>query len=459
MSRTKPYRYQEKGVRKIWHFDGRALLADDMGLGKTLQALLFGHEAARKGPIVVICPAGLKEQWEREAWAHVGLRSHVLEGRKPPKRWRPRYPIIIINYDILVDWIAVLERIKPLLVIVDECHKIANPTTQQTKYTKRLCKKVKYVVGISGTPLLSRPAELFPMLNIIRPDKFNSFHSFGERFCGPRLRPWGREYKGATNLSELRRLLNRTCMIRRTKDEVLGDLPPKARHVVTLRLSNRKEYNEAVHNFIGWLSKQSAKKAKKAQKAERLVQMGYMKRLAARLKLKAVLDWIECFLNDTNEKLILFGVHKSIIAEIHERFKKVSVVVDGSVTGRKRQAAVDRFNNVKACRLFIGNIKAAGVGWSCTSASVTAFFELGWTPGEHTQAEDRTHGIKRGQKGKVSRSYYLVGSNTIEEHLCQILQAKQRTVGEALDGGTRGEALDIFDLLTRKLVSQSKQLS
>ena len=453
--RTKPLRYQEKGVRKIHHFQGRALLADDMGLGKTLQALIFAHELG-SGPIIVICPASLKWHWEREAWKHCRFTSQVLEGRKPPVGWRRHQDVIIINYDILTKWLPLLIRCKPRLVIVDECHKISNQSTLQSKNTKKLCRKAKNVIGISGTPLLNRPSELFPILNILRKDLFPSFFSYASRYCRPELKPWGWEYKGATHLDELHRLLNRTCMIRRRKADVLKELPAKTRNIVTLDIVNRKEYDLAVKDFITWLSKKSPHLAKRAAKAERLVKIGYLKRLAARLKLPAVLDWIDSFLSETDEKLIVFAVHKEIVQAIQKRYPKISVVVDGSTTGSKRQGHVDAFNKDKRIRIFIGNIKAAGVGWSCTSSSVTAFAEMGWTPGEHTQAEDRTHGLKRGRDGFVSRSYYLVSRDTIEEDLCKINQSKQKILEAVMDGERSVSDLNLFDLLTEQLTKAKK---
>jgi SWI/SNF-related matrix-associated actin-dependent regulator 1 of chromatin subfamily A len=449
-------------VRRIWRFNGNALLADEMGLGKTLQALMFAHELG-EGPILIICPAGAKWHWKNQAWEHIRLKAGVLEGRIPRRNWRPHTKCIIINYDILKKWIPLLRRMRPILTIVDECHKISNPRTQQTKHTRLLCRLSKYKILISGTPLTNRPAELFPALNILRPDRFPSFHSYAERYCRPQLKPWGWEYKGATHLEELHRRLRKWCMIRRLKSQVLKDLPAKTRSVIPLDITNkdRKEYEEAEANFVKWLSKKSRRLALRAAKAERLVKMGYLKRLAARLKMKQVIAWIDNFLQETDEKLLVFGIHKSVLRELYERYKHQSVIVTGEITGRKRVHAQDLFNKNKRYRLFFGNIDAAGVQWSCTSASTTLFVEIGWVPGKHTQAEDRTHGIKRGRKGYVSQSYYLVAKGTIEERLCELVQEKQRVLEETLDGiASDSSGLNIFDQLTELLAgSKGRQFN
>lgn len=452
-----PLPYQSKGVRKIQHFNGRALLADEMGLGKTVQALLFCHETPKDRPIIVVCPASLKWNWQHEALRHIGMRSHVLEGKTPKRNFKRCHPMLIINYDILGSWLPVLRAMKPQIVVVDESHKIANRDTKQTKNVKKLCAKIPNVICLSGTPLVNRPAELFPTLNLIRPDIYDSFFAFASRYCKPELKPWGWQYKGATNLAELHKKLLQTLMVRRRKIDVLSELPAKTRSVVTLPLTNRAEYEQAVNDFIGWLTRQSATLARKARKAEKLVKMGYLKRLVSRLKVAAVIDWIDNWLAENEGKLILFGIHRSVLGQIHERYGKQSVLVDGQLVGKQRQQAVELFNSSKRIRLFIGNIKAAGVGWSCTSASTVAFCELGWTPGEHTQGEDRIHGIGRGQKNVRAEIYYLVGRNTIESDLCRLIQNKQRVLEETLDGIGHGDQLDIFDQLENSLLRSNKE--
>lgn len=444
--KTKPFPYQEKGIRKIHHFNGRALLADEMGLGKSLQSLAYAYSVKAKR-ILIICPASLKWNWEREAWTHIGLRCHVLAGRTVPKRFRFQHRVVIVNYDILGSWKEKIRQWKPDLVIIDECHKLQSPNTKQTKNTKAICKGVEKVICLSGTPLLNRPYELFSVLNLLRPDIFKSRAEFAERYCKPQLTPWGWTYKGAENLNELHRRLQRYCMIRRRKAEVLHQLPSQIQNVVPLDIDNRKEYEEALKDLIGWLAKKSPKLANRARRAEQLSRTGYLKRLAATLKLPNTIKWIDNWLAETDEKLIIFGIHKAVLEPLFERYQKIAAFVNGSTTSKKRQAEFDRFNQDKKTRLFIGNLKAAGVGWSCTSTSFTAFVEIGWTPGEHKQAMDRTHGVGRGKKETRCQSYWLVGHNTIEEDLCKLIQKKQRDSSAILDGDELADDLDIFDQL------------
>lgn len=448
---TKPYAFQEKGVRKIEHFDGRALLADQMGLGKTLQSLLW-MKKAKAIPTIVICPASLKWNWQREALHHLGLQSDVLEGTKPKKKGINKPKLTILNYDIIGPWIPYLKSLKPKLIILDECHFCKSRKAQRTKNARDLCEGIPHVIALSGTPLTNRPAELWPTLNIIRPDIYPAFTPFALKHCKPRRTHWGWEFKGAENLDLLHNNLNRYMMIRRLKRDVLLDLPEKSRHVVVVPLENRREYDEAKRDLVAWIRKtKGAGKARRAARAERLVRMGYLKRLAATSKLPAVFQWIDDFLEETDDKLVMFGIHHAVLQPLHARYVN-SVLVDGKLAKRKRMNAVDQFQKDRKTRIFFGNVMAAGVGLNLTRAPTMAFAEIGWTPGEHEQAEDRLHRI--GQTRGVS-CYYLIGHDTIEDYLCELIQKKQKVLDATLDGnGAETGSLDIYDQLERELLKR-----
>lgn len=449
---TVPYPYQIEGVKRITTFKGRALLADDMGLGKTLQSLLYIRDNPTIRPVIVICPASLKWNWEREAAMHVQMRAEILEGIHPTEG-EIKYPhkMVIVNYDILWPWMEYLKGLKPKLIIIDECQALMNRSTKRTKAVRYLCKGVPHVIALSGTPLTNRPAELWPTLNIIRPDIFPSFYPFGMKYCGARRAPWGMEYKGATRLKELHSLLNTNLMIRRRKQDVLKELPEKIRSVSLCHLgSNYHEYDKARREFINWLrSLDPPGNVRAAEKAERLVQIGHLKRLAGLLKLPLVLDWIDSFLREQDGKLVLFAIHRRVIEKIQKRYRSLCVKVDGSTIGKKRQEAVERFQKNPSVRLFIGNVKAAGTGINLTAASTVVFAEIGWTPGEHTQAEDRIHRI--GQKNSAN-IYYLIAHDTIEENLLRIIQEKQGVLSSTLDGSKQINNLDIYDRLTKEIL-------
>lgn len=449
MKGTKPFPFQREIVDQM---KGRDLLALEMGLGKTFTALLRAKECPDVRPVVAVCPASVKFVWEREAWVRCGLRAAVLEGRKP-ERGIGKFPLYIVNYDILGDWLEWLKNLNPQMVIGDEIQAIKNKGAQRSKAFRKLCQGVPSLVFLSGTPLISRPAELFNAANLLWPKEFSSFFSYAKEFCAPKRTYWGWDVSGAANLDILHRRLIRCGMQRRKKWQVLSELPAKQRNVVPLPLSNPKEYEEAKKDFVGWLRKQSPQKAKRAEKAKALAQMGYLKRLAASLKLPAVLDWVDSFLDSTDEKLVLFAIHKTVVEALRERYQN-SVVLDGSTAPKDRQAAVDRFQRDDKCRLFIGNVQAAGVGITLTAAKTVAFAEMGWTPAEMMQAEDRCHRI--GQTEQVS-VYYLVAKDTIEAKLCELLTKKSLILDKTLDGKKGKQAeLDIHKELLKELSKEGK---
>lgn len=468
--KTTPYEFQLQDVKRITKFGGRTLVSSDPGTGKSLIALLWARENV-KGPVVIVCPATLKVHWQRECSKHLGVRAEILSGKVPGRKASiPDRGIVIINYDILGavqgrmvpdrknTWGNALLDMRPELLICDESHYLVSRSARRTQACRFLARNVKYMLALTGTPLVNRPAELWPVLNMLRPNLYPSFFSFGIEFAGGRKAPWGWEFKGATNLDRLHENLCEQMMVRRRKEDVIDQLPSKTRVVLPVELSpaGRREYREAVTDFLHWLEKISPKLAAKARKAERLVRLGYLKRLAARHKLPSVIEWIEDFLTQTDDKLIVFGVHRKVLHRLHERFRGQSVLVDGNVVGPKRQQMIDRFNHDRRVKLFFGNIRAAGTGWSCTSASTVLFAELDWVPGVHTQAEERIRGIGRGVKGKNALVYYMTAADTIENTLCRVLQKKQKDVSAVLDGGERDGDLDVFDALEAALTRKGK---
>ncbi len=446
----KPYPYQTECVNEIDQFNGRVLCSLDMGLGKTVISLWWLQRHPESLPAVVICPASVKYHWEHEAITSVGIRASVLEGRKPKRSNPSSSKIVIINYDILQGWLEWLREMKPQTIIIDECQFVSNPETIRAKATKLLCKRVPFIHALSGTPLVNRPIELQPTLNILCPKEkeFRSRWTYGCLYCTPeRIRgKW--EFKGATKLKRLNYMLEETCMIRRRKADVLKELPPKVRNVLPIPLSNPSEYRRARIDFLTWLEMKDPTKVAAAKRAETLVKLGYLKRLAARLKLRYIVDWTNQFLADSDEKLILFAVHQKMIDALKRQVKAESVIIDGRVVGRKRKLTVDQFQHDNRIRVLIGNIQAAGVGITLTAASTVAFTELAWRPADHTQAEDRIHRI--GQK-ETSFIYYLVARGTIEEKLCEVIQEKQKVISAVLDGEELTEDLDVFDQLLNNL--------
>lgn len=177
-----------------------------------------------------------------------------------------------------------------------------------------------------------------------------------------------------------------------------------------------------------------------------MVRIEALKQLAVQGKIKQAVQWIRDFLDNNGNKLVVFGVHKTVVDALMKEFKEEAVKVDGSVSATKRDEAVVAFQEDPNVKLFVGNIQAAGTGLTLTAASAVAFLELPWTPGESAQAEDRCHRI--GQKDTVN-VYYLLADNTIEMEIAQLLDEKKAVLNAVLDGKEVEETQLLTELIKK----------
>lgn len=439
--------YQKEGVAFLMENGGRGLIGDDMGLGKTIQAIGYLQLYPKLRPAIVVCPSSVKLNWAREVKSWMGMGENqveVIQGKTP---YILSGDILIINYDILHSWIEVLIKMKPQVLILDECQYIKNNKAIRTTSVKTLSKAIHRVIALSGTPIINRPIEFFNVLRILRPDMFSNWLQYTTRYCNRRHNGFGWDVSGASNTEELHELINGSVMIRRLKQEVLPELPDKIRSFFPLEMHPEllAEYEEAEANFLEWMRTRRGKKAAdRASMAEALTEIEVLKQVAVAAKMPSAIEWITDFLDNSEEKLVVFATHRAVIDMLMKQFGKVAVKLDGSVSGPMRQAVVDSFQNEPKKRLFVGNIKAAGVGITLTAASNVAFLELPWTPGELSQAEDRCHRI--GQKDTVN-VYYLLAEETIEERIAQLLDRKRQVLDSVLDGAQTDDKSLLMELI------------
>lgn len=448
MTKLRPF--QVEGVKMIYGFKGRALVADEQGLGKTIQALDWIRRIPKRRPVVIVCPSSVKYNWQAEAAMHFGMRTEVLEGRSKVRRLPPG-DIFIVNYEILAAWLPLFKAAKVRVVVLDEVHYITNHTALRTKAVYKLVKTATSVIGMSGTPLTNRPIELWSVLKAIRPDLFPNREKYAWTYCKPRWGPWGWQYDGASNKKKLHKILKREVMYRRLKKDVAKELPEKNRCAVSFKLGPKAtvEYNKAQHDFLGWLRKKSPARANRAKRSPALTKIGYLFRLVAELKLNWTEKWIQEFLiSHPGEKLVCLTMHTSVINHLAERFRGRCVVINGSVTGKARHDTVKKFQTHRGTDLLFGNWKAAGVGITLTSACHGAALDYPWTPGALAQGEDRLHRI--GQLRKVMW-HYLVALGTIEEKQIKLLRLKDKILAAILDGDEDAEDFNFFDALLAEM--------
>jgi SNF2 family DNA or RNA helicase len=417
----------------------RAFLADEQGLGKTVQALA-ALEADEAFPAVVICPASLKLNWQREAGRWLPHRSvGVVAGTSGAL---PDAEIVVINYDVVKAHRPALSARKPRALVLDESHYVKNARAQRTKAVRRLADGLPedaLRLALTGTPVLNHAEELIAQLRIIgRLEDFGSGARFAERF------------KGIGAEERIHWHLRRRCFVRRLKRNVLPQLPAKRQVVVPVALDNEKEYRLAERDVIAWLREQPLdlseldRRVAAALRAERLAQLNALKRLAARGKLGAALAWIEDFLA-SGEPLVVFAGHRDVQERVLERFPDALHLL-GRDSIPAREAAVQGFQAGEG-QLLVGATKVAGQGITLTRASNVAFLDLEWTPALHDQAEDRCH--RMGQDDAVT-AWYLLAAETIDETMAELI-ARKRGIVEAVTDGHREDSEALLQSVVREL--------
>jgi SWI/SNF-related matrix-associated actin-dependent regulator of chromatin subfamily A-like protein 1 len=436
--------FQRAGVR--YALDRRrTFIADEQGLGKTVQSLA-ALEADGAFPAVVVCPASVKLNWEREARHWLPGRSvAVLDGRTDAA-WTAEVEsaeIVVLNYDILEAHLDHLVERGPRALIFDESHYVKNPQAQRTKAALELAAALPsdaLRLALTGTPILNRPEELVAQLRALG--------RLGEFGSGARLT---RRFRSAGSDDRLHWNLRARCYVRRTKQQVLPQLPSKRHDTVPILLSNEHDYRLAEQDVIAWLQSLPLDlgtidaKVAAALRAEQLVRLNNLRQLAAGGKLPTALAWINDFLA-SDEPLVVFAEHIAVQRAVIDRFPE-SVHILGSDSATNRQRAVDAFQSEDGPQLIVCSMKAASQGLTLTRASNVAFLELDWTPARHDQAEDRLHRI--GQDSAVT-AWYLLAPNTIDETMAELLERKRNVINAVTDGQVRDEER-LVDAVVREL--------
>ena len=429
LKNTSLFPYQQEGVAWLASRN-KALLADEMGLGKTYQ-ILYTLKIKNAYPAVIITPASLKLNWEREIKKWIGKDCQVISGRKEVAITSD---IIVINYDILGAHLGTLKAIKPAAVVIEECHYIKSKTAQRTKAVVELCKGVNCIYGISGTPIVNRPIEFHSILSLIDEEKFGNFWAFAKRYCNATQNRFGWDFSGSSNTEELHERLTKSIMIRRKKADVLKDLPEKTLSVVPMGNKQSREYKRFVKDM------------REAENQNHLfATINKAMQAVSKMKMKEVKEWIADFL-ESGQKLVVFAKHHFVIDELMNEFNSVAVKLDGRDSQEAKQKSVDRFQNDESVKLFVSNIKAGGVGITLTASSNVAFVELPWTPAELSQAIDRCHRI--GQKDAVN-AWLLIAENTIEEDVASLLDEKLKVLEAILNGKEVDDKNLIMELMKR----------
>jgi SWI/SNF-related matrix-associated actin-dependent regulator 1 of chromatin subfamily A len=437
-SNRPPLEHQKEAIQKLVE-NKKFILADDMGLGKTTSTIIAALEANSK-KVLIICPATLKINWKREIENYSDKSIYIAEG----KNFNTDADYVIINYDIIKNFHdpkkkddSEILKANFDLVIVDEAHYIKNGQAQRTKLINDLVKTVDRLWLLTGTPMTSRPMDYFNLLSLVDSPVSKNWMAYAIRYCqGYQFNVGGRKVwniTGASNLDELRERTAAT-ILRRLKENVL-DLPDKIITPVYLRLKS-KNYEEVMGEYYDWYDKNPDESKSLTVQFSKLTKV---RQIIADEKISQTIEIAENII-EQDKKVIIFCNFTDSLNKIIEHFGKSAVKLDGSMSKPERQRSVDEFQDNPKVKVFVGNIKAAGVGITLTSAEAVIMNDLSFLPSDHAQAEDRAY--RYGQKNNVL-VYYPIFENTIEGVIYDILNNKKQVIATVMgDNQTTTDAAE-----------------
>ena len=419
--------HQVEAVQKLVE-NKKYILADDMGLGKTTSTIVAALESGAK-KILIICPASLKINWQREIENYTDRSVYISEG----KNFSQEHDFVIINYDIIKNFHDVKKKSDSKilgtnfdLVVVDEAHYIKNGQAQRTKLINDLVKKVDRLWLLTGTPMTSRPMDYFNLLSLVDSPVAKNWMAYAIRYCGGyQFNAGGRKIWNVTGASNLEELRDRTSglTLRRLKQDVL-DLPDKIITPVYLRLKS-KQYEEVMGDYYNWYEKNPDESKSLTVQFTKLTQV---RQVIAEEKVIQTIELAENII-EQGKKVIIFCNFTNSLDRIIQHFGKTAVRLDGSMSKPERQNSVDKFQEDDKVKVFVGNIKAAGVGITLTAGEAVIMNDLSFLPSDHSQAEDRAY--RYGQKNNVL-VYYPIFENTIEGIIYDILNKKKQVIATVM---------------------------
>ncbi len=432
--------YQDDGILHLSIRDD-ALLGDEPGLGKSMQCVRALDEFDE--PALVLCPASARQNWVREVGkfsAHNPPAQALFTGADAIN---PATRILVCSYDMAAKpgVLARLKAFEPKTLVCDEIHFCKEPTSQRAKATmgkEGLAHLVKRRWLVSGTVMPNHAAELWVILRTAGRTALD-YDDFVQRYCLTRHTPFGDKIVGtrADMVPELRRLLA-GYMLRRKKDDVMKDLPKitfgdiavqpgKVKFDDELTRADVEMQTRLVSALLEGLGSQDSAEALAAFSNSALS----LRQYTGLQKVEGCLEWLRDELDSGVEKIVVFAIHKRVIAQLRDGLKDYNpVVLDGSTTAKARDAVVQKFQNDKDCRVFIGNLHAAGTAITLTAAHNVLFVEWDWVPANNAQPAMRVHRI--GQKKPVLIRFAII-PGSLDETIQAVVRRKTKDICAVLD--------------------------
>jgi len=431
----------------------------------TYQTIIAALEAGVE-KILIICPSSVKINWKRELKMFGETDISIVDSA----RWKPA-KWTIINYDILKNFhtitpktIAERDAIEYYnreiwnenygLIVADEGHKLKDHKSNRGAIVGELSKNpaTKRVWLLTGTPVANRPKDFYNLLKLIKSPLADNYPFYVRRYCDGKMlhrsmgsgdNKWVKKTliaNGHSNLDELA-LRSKNYVMRRLKKDVL-DMPDKIVTPVHHELTKAQwdEYNYLWEDYL-----EMRKKAKKKGGApsKNLVEVILLRKFIAMTAIKQTIEMVEDAI-DEGQKVVIFTTFNEEQAELAEYFGKKCVTHNGSMSAADKQKSVDKFQNNKTTKVFIGNIISAGVGITLTEGTVVVFNSFDWVPGNNEQAEDRTYRI--GQKFTVN-VYYQLFDDTITTKMWYTVQKKRDVIDQIIGTGSNDDVVNFVDFV------------
>ncbi|XP_061861162.1 DNA annealing helicase and endonuclease ZRANB3 isoform X2 [Colius striatus] len=443
--RKKLLPFQEKGIIFALQRSGRCMIADEMGLGKTIQAIAVSYYYKHEWPLLIVVPSSLRYPWvdEMEKWIpELSPDDISIIQNKTDTGRISSSKVTILGYGLLTSdaqtLVDTLYRQNFKVVVIDESHYMKSRNATRSKILLPIVQKAHRAILLTGTPALGRPEELFMQIEALFPGRFGTWSEYAKKYCNARVRFFGRrtmwDCRGASNLEELHQLLSE-IMIRRLKNDVLTQLPPKVRQRIPFDLPQAAAKNLNA-TFAEWekLMRNLNSDATESQFSQVMNLITRMYKETAVAKAGAVKDYIKMMLENDKLKFLVFAHHLSMLQACTEAVieNKVRYIrIDGSVPSVERTRLVNQFQKDPDTRVAILSIQAAGQGLTFTAATHVVFAELYWDPGHIKQAEDRAHRI--GQCSSVN-IHFLIAKGTMDTLMWAMLNRKSKVTGSTLNG-------------------------
>lgn len=436
--------YQIEGVKRIEAANARAILADMQGLGKTIQALaMIKLHPEELLPAVIIVPATVKLQWHHEIVRWCGTQGFLTQVISNNKEFAaPGFQIYIVTYEMCKTesmWQYVKDDIK--FVILDECQRIKNHLSQRAKAVQKLCRDVPHILPMSGTPIKNNAGEYFTVLNLVQPRRYPIYDRFIKEECDSYNNGWSQKVGGLKNPQRFADD-TRDFIIRRTKDEVLKDLPEFRRVFSHVELDGRvkKAYVDLLKDLDDVLYAEDGSMSAMETGAAKIAIMAKMRHITGISKVPAVAEHVREFLEShpDGEKITVFTHHTDVMdllaAECFEFLKEMALspclLMKGTLSADDRFRLTNRFREDDKARVMIASTLAAGEGLNLQFCADSVMMERQWNPANEEQAESRFH--RYGQKNAVTTSYSIC-SETIDEYFTELVEQKRAIVASALD--------------------------